>query len=271
MIAVIVLTMVKHVNVDNVEGWIKHRINTFCGSVGNKAWKNIWTDDWYPDTDSLIKTNELVSSNFSLRKHLFLWINSIAKSTTENSVVSTCKDIVQLMRGAEMHHLVLIDTYLIRKYPELRSLHVLRDVYDQFNKVIEILRREDIEDILFLKLIYHKDQTAEFNRQNFQTFAIVATTCARFEHPSFENYFMDNSDKAQELSEIIYGYLNHRRNLTFFALGESNAVSMGKRETEQYFNKVLKDYLALINQSSMLSGNPGPNMMRGSGSVSPNI
>ncbi|CAG9763589.1 unnamed protein product [Ceutorhynchus assimilis] len=256
MMGVVLLTIVKSVNSDNGAGWIKNRLKTFSGSVGFREWAQLWSADLRPSPEILGWNNNFLSANFSLRRAIFIVLNGLSRSTRVTPIVSVCKDIIQLIRGAEMHHLVLIDTYLIRKYPELLSLHVLRDLRDLYQKAVEKLRTENTEDVLFIKILKNKDDTAALNRNNFTMASIIATSCARFEQPSFENYYMDQSEKAKELSLWVTDYLSHRQKLSSIAVGESPSITMGPQESAQYFEDVLKDYIKN-------AGSPGSSMAGG--------
>lgn len=260
MIGVILLTIVKQITPDNAQDWISNRIRTFSGVVGDMSWRDEWSNDLFPSQRYLAMNQSFMSANHNFRRAIFLVLNSISSKERSTLIVKVCREIIQMIRGAEMHHLILIDTYLIRRYPELKALHALRDLQGHFDKVLERLKQEHKEDALFIRLLYDKDLTAELTRKNFKIAAIVATACARFETPSFENFFMDKTESAADIADWVTNYLETRRKLTLFAIADSVEIQMGEHERKQYLDKILSDFVKENQPPSELGGNSPADM-----------
>jgi hypothetical protein len=98
------------------------------------------------------------------------------------------KDAVNLMQGAEMNHLLMIDYYIFNKYPELLRIRLITDDMGAYNQATEYLRTKNEDECLFVKILYSKQETSILNRNNFQLLATATTIVAQFEQQSFVFY-----------------------------------------------------------------------------------
>jgi hypothetical protein len=63
------------------------------------------------------------------------------------------RDVVLLLQGAEMNHIILTDTYIFNKYPELLRIRLLRDMLT-YNAAMEFLFRVLAGERLYVKFLY---------------------------------------------------------------------------------------------------------------------
>lgn len=171
-----------------------------------------------------------MSANFNIRKTLFKVIYSIARYSESNMFVRVCQEIVQMVRGTEMNHLILIEKYLFSVYPELRKLACLGGLEDSMNRARNKLSTLSVDEVLFIRILRDKNDTADLNRPHFKTAAIVATACARFEQDSMENYFMEDGERASDLASMVEEYLFSRQ--AAIPIQASEGAKLGKIEEE---------------------------------------
>ncbi|KAG5861810.1 hypothetical protein JTB14_029359 [Gonioctena quinquepunctata] len=243
--AVILLTMVKTVTPENFKGWTKNRIRTFSGTVGDLKWVKFF-DKHPPEIKSLVTLQAFMSANFSLRRACFLILRSIS-SSGQSFVNNICREILNLMRGAEMHHLVLIDKYLFIQYRELLGIEQLAGLVRAHENMLAKLSTFPKEDMMYAKILYNKDDLAEMNRANFRTASIIATACARYENNTFDAYYSDRSEKAIEIANLVTEYLELRKNLVPVGVGEIDSSYMGEEERRLFFIKALHIFDRLRN------------------------
>ncbi|CAG9822179.1 unnamed protein product [Phaedon cochleariae] len=225
---VILLTMVKTVIPLNYKGWFKNRLRTFGGTIEDQSWVDFY-EDKYPTLYTLSTLQSMMSANFTLRRSYYSILRGIAVSG-ETFINEVAKEIINLMREAEMHHFVLIDKYLFNQYRELSSTKPLSGLVKVHKKVLRKLGSYPEPDVMYLQILHNKDDLAELNRANFKTASIIATACARYEHTSFNAYYSDESPRAKELSERVMEYLELKNDLINIAAGESDFINMGEKE-----------------------------------------
>ena len=98
------------------------------------------------------------------------------------------RDVVQLMSGAQISFLVLIDYYICDKYPEFLRIRALRDKLILFREAWDYLSTMDEHERLYVKLLRPRSDTQILNRNNFPLLSQVATAIAKAETPSMVNY-----------------------------------------------------------------------------------
>lgn len=137
-----------------------------------------------------------------------------------------------MVRGTEMNHLILIEKYL---YSELRKLACLGGLEESMIRARNKLSTLSVDEVLFLRILKDKNDTADLNRQHFKTAAIVATTCARFEQDFMDNYFMEDGERASDLAGMVEEYLFSGQ--AAIPIQASEGARLGKAEEELIRNK----------------------------------
>jgi hypothetical protein len=73
------------------------------------------------------------------------------------------KDIISLLKGSSMTHIILIDEYLYSRFKELLSLRMLADNHKGMIAAWEYLASLPPQDVYFVKILYDKEATACLN------------------------------------------------------------------------------------------------------------
>jgi hypothetical protein len=132
MISIILLTLTKQVTPDGYAGWMTNRIRSFSGTLGLAPDYVCWTSSQYPEQECLTALNSFFSANYELRKHIFGVCNAAAMNPQVEANIFT--DAINLMQGAEMNHILLIDYYIFNIYPELLRIRIIRDDMNACNQ-----------------------------------------------------------------------------------------------------------------------------------------
>jgi len=125
MLGPIMLTIGKNIQVEGYEGWITKRIRAFMGTLGLELNDLIWTDATNPSLSTMNSLGTYLSASFMLRREIFrmYW----ATSSGQDRLCYVFKDIVSLLKGTSMTHIILIEEYLYSRYRELLSIRLLAD------------------------------------------------------------------------------------------------------------------------------------------------
>lgn len=236
MAGIILLTMVKYVTPEGYPGWMANRSRTFNGTLGILLDYTCWSPDQYPSQECLAALNSFFSANFDLRKHIFQVC--LAASSNNQRAANLFKDVVGLMQGAEMNHILTIDYYIFNKYPELLRIRLIRDGLGSFNQATEFIRSKTEDETLYVKILYSKQDTSILNRNNFRLLAAAATIVAQFEQQSFQ-FYQGGYKEAMSgaLEAVITRYLSMRMNMA----AQSMSVSLYARTTEEERTRIWED------------------------------
>jgi hypothetical protein len=159
------------------------------------------------------------------------------------------RDVVLLLQGAEMNHIILIDTYIFNKYPELLRIRLLRDNMLTYNAAMEFLFRVPAGERMYVKFLYPKDKTAILNRNNFSLLAAAAVMVARYENPSFRFYRGGSEGTlGSSIRSVIMNYLSFRVNMAPIAMPYSSYAYMSveeQRKLQEQMDKTEDDVPSL--------------------------
>jgi hypothetical protein len=228
MFGIILLTMGKQVTAEGFAGWMDNRVRSL-GIPDNYC---VWTSTQYPDQRAMSAMNYLFTASFQFRRKVFSICVSCAAG--QHRICNIFRDVVLLLQGAEMNHIILIGTYVFNKYPELLRIRLLRDNMATYNAAMEFLFTIPSGERMYVKLLYPKDQRAILNRNNFSLLASAAVSVARFENPSFKFYRGGSEDKVgASIKNVIMNYLSFRVNMAPIAMSYSPFAYMSKEEQDR--------------------------------------
>jgi hypothetical protein len=145
-----------------------------------------------------------------------------------------CNDSPRL----EVDHILMIDRYVVGKYPELLRIRALRDNMESMNNAWNYLSSLDPGERYFAKILYNKDQTAALNRNNFSLLATAADAAAHFEIPSMQFYRGGNLSRTSgALVETVKQYLNLKMNLAYYSTVQSPYAYLSDAERQKYIQQ----------------------------------
>ncbi|CAH1999201.1 unnamed protein product [Acanthoscelides obtectus] len=120
---------------------------------------------------------------------------------------------------------------------------MIADIAIHHGNALRTLQQEKNDNVMYIKLLKNKEETASLSRQHFRIASIIATTCARYENPTFVNFYMDKDPVAIGISNCITGYLTMRSKLATVRIGEMEAAYLGPNfEIELFFEYAIKEY-----------------------------
>jgi hypothetical protein len=181
--------------------------------------------------------NYFFTACFTFRRLVFKTCVSAASKVSK--IGNMFRDVVLLLQGAEMNHIILIDMYLFNKYPELLSLRQLRYDLMNYNAAMEFLSKIPSSERMHVKLLYPRDQTGILNRNNFPLLAAAATVVARYENPSFRFYPGAAEDTlGTSLKGVIINYLSSRVNMAPIAMSNSCFAYLSAEEQKRLRQQV---------------------------------
>lgn len=236
---VLLLTIGKQVNPEGFQNWYTKRVSAFAGCLGYFHAIDILTVPTRPLLTALVASYSFLSSARPLRAGIFRIL--ISGSQQPDRVANVFKDVVLLLRGTEMAHILLIDRYLYRKYPELRAMRCLSNESIPMEKAWRYLASLNEDEIMYCKLLQSKEETMVLNRNNFQLFAIAAHTAASYENPSMKNYRTSSKGAGAKVMDTVNRYLLQRESGALLAMGDSPDSMLSGHERIEYFKQVLSD------------------------------
>jgi hypothetical protein len=184
--------------------------------------------------------NYFFTACFTFRRQVFLACVSAASKVSK--IGKMFRDAVLLLQGAEMNHIILIDTYIFNKYPELLTLRQLRCDLMPYNAAMEFLFKIPSSERMYVKLLYPRDQTGILNRNNFPLLAATAIVVARYENPSFRFYRAEAEDTlGTSLKGVITNYLSFRVNMAPIAMSNSCYAYLSAEEQKRHRQQVEKE------------------------------
>jgi len=184
------------------------------GTLGLESADIIWTDATYPTLSIMSSLSTYLSATHFLRREILRICWSMAFG--QDRFCNLFKDIMSLLKGTNMTHIILIDEYLYHRYKELLSVSLLAVNHKGMSAAWEFLASLEEHERFFAKILYGKEAPACLNRGNFPLHIAAAVAAATFETPSMANY-RGAEGKAQSselLGTIVHGYLTMRLSLT---------------------------------------------------------
>jgi hypothetical protein len=265
MLGPVLLTIGKNVQIEGYTGWMTRRLRGFMGTLGLDNSSIIWTDATYPIFSTMNALSIYLSSAFYLRREIFriCW----AASSGQDRLSNLFKDVVSLLKGTSMTHIILIDEYLYHRYRELLSVRMLADNHAGIKAAWEFLASLPEHEVFYAKILYDKESTACLNRINFPLHIAAATAAAKFEIPSMA-FYRGPDTKIQSinaLATIVNTYLSRRLTLApkaminqLAAFSSSHEVLGYHRNVEQGADEASGITTAERGQPSFLAAPPGP-------------
>jgi hypothetical protein len=218
MLGPILLTLAKNIQVEGYPGWIIKRVRAFMGTLGLESYNIIWTETTCPTVTAMNIVGSFLSASFHLRREIFriCW----AVSSLQGRYANGFKDVVSLLKGTSMTHIIFIDEYLYSRYRELLSIRLLSDNHKGMRAAWQFLASLQPHEVYYAKILFDKEKTACLNRNNFPLHTAAAVAAAKFETPSMINY---RGAEGQIQSSTLLGttvskYLNIRLNVSPYAL-----------------------------------------------------
>jgi hypothetical protein len=210
MLGPILLTIGKKIQTEGYEGWITNRMRAFMGTLGLENSETIWTDQAYPAALAMKSISTFLSAVFYLRREIFMMCYAVASSQCSLSYLF--KDVVKLLRGTGMDHILLIDEYLYKRYRELLSISILSHNYRGMMAAWKYLASLSPHEVYYAMLLFPKEETACLNRNNFPLYVAAALAAARFDNPSVVNYRGAETQSRSEIyvENIVAYYLPRR-------------------------------------------------------------
>jgi hypothetical protein len=248
MLGPILLTIGKNIQVAGYDGWVTNRLRAFMGTLGLLSEDIIWTANTYPEFSSMQHLGQFLSACHFLRREIFriYWAASISRGVMSN----VYKDAVNLLRGTNMTHILLIDEYLYSRYRELLSIRVLAENHKGMMAAWAYLASLHPTEVYYAKILFSKEETACLNRNNFPLHIPAAVAAARFETPSMQNYRGTETQiqSSTLLGNIVRVYLTKRLGLAPRAMINEMA-QFGSHEVIEYQNITLTEKFDIVSES----------------------
>uniref|UniRef100_A0AAT9JN77 Nucleocapsid protein n=1 Tax=Cryptotermes secundus lispivirus 1 TaxID=3133545 RepID=A0AAT9JN77_9MONO len=214
LLGLILLLIGKSVTTAGYEGWVNNRLRTFRGVLGIQEDEFIWVLRTSPPQRVLASLSTFLSANQPLRTRLF-HVCLRAAASKINLTTQIFSTVLRLLRGVEMNHLLLIDYYVITKYPEILRIRVVRDNMARFNLAIGFLSTIPEAERMYVKILRPRVDTAVLNRNNFSMLANAAFSAAKYENPSMKNYRGGQEASAGgHVDKVVTTYLTIRTTLS---------------------------------------------------------
>ena len=210
MLGPILLTIGKNIQVEGYSGWITKRMRAFMGTLGLQDNDIIWNDSAYPSVGTMNQLSSFLSASHYVRKEIFHACWAVASGKTRYANV--LKDVLSLLKGTSMTHIILIDEYLYSRHRELLSIRLLANNHKGMLGAWKYLSSLKPHEVYYAKILFDKEETACLNRNHFPLHTAAAVGAARLETPSKANY-RGSEGQAQSTSTIttiVTTYLNRR-------------------------------------------------------------
>lgn len=238
MLGIILCAMVKNITPEGYDGWMKNRVRGFAGSLGMTEDNHCWSESQWPIQEALSCFQSFMSANHGLRHRLFMVC--VAVSRNSSRIANLFRDVLNLLRGSEMNHYILIDCYIFGKYPELLMIRQLRDDMTLYNNATAFLHSLHPGEMMYVRILKTKDETAVLNRNNFRILAAAATIVAQFEHQSFRFYRGGSEGQIHStLKYVITSYLTMRLNFSPHTMTLSHYAQASEEEKAHILREIL--------------------------------
>lgn len=239
MMGPILLTIGKQVNPAGYSGWLKNRIRSFRGTLGLIEEECIWTDTQYPQLTALQMSHALLTSSFAFRRNLFTLCVSLSNGDTYLSTFF--QEILALLQGTEMSHIMLLDIHILGHYLEFLRVRLVRSNMENLGRAWTWLGTLPTSERYYAKILYPKENTRLLQRNNFGHLVSVATAIACFSNPSMANYRGGQQDKVSaQLIAAVNTYLTRRLMTIPIAMMDSTFSVLGPEEQKAYRELVRK-------------------------------
>jgi len=234
MVGPLMLTIGKNIAPEGYIGWMTRRVRAMMGTMGLWSSDIIWTDATYPTMVVMGMISTFLSASHYLRREIFRTCWSAA--TNQSRIANLFKDIISLLKGTNMTHIILIDEYLYNRYRELLSMRPLAGNHKGMNAAWNYLASLPEHERYFAKILYDKEATACLNRVNFPLHIAAAVAAAQFETPSMQNYRGADvqAQTSETLGTIVRTYLNRRLEITPHAVLNAHASFASREELAAY-------------------------------------
>ncbi|CAG9822294.1 unnamed protein product [Phaedon cochleariae] len=180
----------------------------------------------------------MASAYHELKKRFYFEIVAIGQQPTTDCAL-VFAEIHHLLRGHEINHLTMIDTFILEQYPELLETPLLRGLKERYAAAIKELKKYKKEDMMYVKILATKDDCAMLNGRVFSQATIVASAIAQFVNSTYKNYYQSSSESSIRTRSIITSYLINRTSLSALAAGENDMETMGPTEKELFLERTI--------------------------------
>jgi hypothetical protein len=173
-------------------------IRAFMDTLRLESSDTVWTDATYPSNYTMRALGTLLSASLLLRRDMFRMCQAAASG--QDGLCNVFKDIVSLLKGAGMTHIMLINEYLYSRHRELLSLRVLAEDYEGMMAAREFLASLPPEDVYYAKILYDRWTTACLDGKYFPLYVAAAVAAAKFEKHYVTTY---RGAEGQSMSSIL--------------------------------------------------------------------
>jgi hypothetical protein len=178
LLGVLLLLISKAVTTAGYEGWVNNRLRTFIGVLGIADDDSLWVLRSAQPQRVLASLSTFLSANQPLRtRHFHVCLRAAASKV--NLTTQIFSTVLRLLSGVEMNHLLLIDYFVLTKYPEILRIRVVRDNMARFNLALAYLSSVPDTDRRHVKILKSCTDTAVLNRNNFGMLANAAFAAAQ--------------------------------------------------------------------------------------------
>lgn len=202
------LTLIgKRITPENNENFFKARFRAFGNKMGSsEIAKTLINQVFYPNAENCADAYSLIASYHPIRKELFQTI--LSASRVESRAKGRLEVLLRYLAGTEMTHIILIDQWLMSRYPELMSLRILRGYEAVLIAAYTFLLNLEPENRLYAKLLYDEHETQCIHANLFQVPLMVSRIIASHEISSFLYYTIQPGKNEEALQKIIKSYLD---------------------------------------------------------------
>jgi hypothetical protein len=236
MLGPILLTIGKNIQVEGYMGWITKQVRAFMGTLGLENYNIIWTDPTYPSVTTMSQLSTFLSASFLLRRELFKMCWELA--SVQGRLGNLFRDVLSLLKGSGMTHIILIDEYLYTRHRELLTLRVLANNHKGMHAAWQFLAQLAPHEVYYAKILYDKEQTACLNRNNFPLHIAAAVAAAKIESPTMANYrWAESNFQSSVITTIVTEYISRKMNLAGHSLLNDQARFGSIHEAREELNK----------------------------------
>lgn len=220
---VIMQTLGKQVNDDNVTGWYKNRLRAIAsriGSVNTVAW-----DEFHPSTIALQTASRSMAQLFDFRKMVVDRIFHYQKEKTKLGEMFSM--VLGMISCTDITHVVNIDVYLMKTMPELMNLQMLRPYDDQLAAMYAFWRKHKAI-FPYVRFYIRPEECHPINRHSLMPLIIASHVVATYTSNTFRNYKGEqvDSDLFKSIKTIVNKYIQMRINSSYVALGVNERAMM---------------------------------------------
>lgn len=213
----------KNINPQYYNEWAKRRIAALCNTAGSSELIAILTPENLPKASTMARLANILNSSHSVRKELFLSIACLARDRQKNMYGRLYDELIQCLQFTEMRHIITIEKYIFKQYPELAKTSLLAGLPIAFATALTYIDTFKEDDKPFIKLLKDKNETASMNRSNFKKALIVAKTIASKDQDSYRNYGEEEmGESALIIKAATLKYIEQREKAAFIGAVEES-------------------------------------------------